>query len=51
MAGDAAEGVYITGWVDFSNLNDPGVQKFFEIWGKYYPMTTHSPSLMLLLAS
>jgi len=37
MAGDAAEGVYITGWVDFSNLNDPGVQKFFEIWGKYYP--------------
>ncbi len=36
-AGAAAEGVYVTGWVDFSNPNDPGVQKFFEIWQKYYP--------------
>ncbi len=36
-AGEAAENVYITGWVDFSNPNDPGVQKFFEIWTKYYP--------------
>jgi len=36
-AGEAAENVYITGWVDFSNPEDPGVQKFFEIWSKYYP--------------
>ena len=36
-AGEAAENVYITGWVDFSNPEDPGVQKFFEIWTKYYP--------------
>ncbi len=36
-AGAAAEGVYVTGWVDFSNPNDPGVKKFFEIWQKYYP--------------
>jgi branched-chain amino acid transport system substrate-binding protein len=36
-AGAAAEGVYITGWVDFSNPNDPGVQKFFNTWLKYYP--------------
>lgn len=36
-AGDAAEGVYVTGWADFSNPNDPGVQKFYEVWLKYYP--------------
>jgi branched-chain amino acid transport system substrate-binding protein len=36
-AGAAAEGVYVTGWVDFSNTSDPGVMKFFEIWQKYYP--------------
>jgi len=36
-AGDAAEGVYITGWADFSNPNDPGVKKFYEVWLKYYP--------------
>ncbi|HPZ45120.1 MAG TPA: ABC transporter substrate-binding protein [Coprothermobacter proteolyticus] len=37
MAGEAAEGVYITGWVDFSDPEDPDVQKFFEIWLSYYP--------------
>ncbi len=36
-AGDAAEGVYVTGWIDFSNVNDPGVKKFYDIWLKYYP--------------
>jgi branched-chain amino acid transport system substrate-binding protein len=36
-AGDAAENVYVTGWVDFSNPNDPGIQKFYSIWLKYYP--------------
>lgn len=36
-AGEAAEGAYVTGWVDFSNPNDPGVQKFYEVWLKYYP--------------
>jgi branched-chain amino acid transport system substrate-binding protein len=36
-AGAAAEGVYVTGWADFSNLSDPGVIKFFDTWRKYYP--------------
>jgi branched-chain amino acid transport system substrate-binding protein len=36
-AGAAAEGVYVTGWADFSNLTDPGVIKFFNTWRKYYP--------------
>jgi branched-chain amino acid transport system substrate-binding protein len=36
-AGTAAEGVYVTGWVDFSNPADPGVAKFFSEWNKYYP--------------
>ena len=36
-AGAAAENAYVSGWVDFSNPNDPGVQKFFQIWNKYYP--------------
>lgn len=36
-AGAAAEGVYVTGWADFSNPKDPGVAKFFSIWNKYYP--------------
>lgn len=36
-AGAAAEGVYVTGWVDFSNPNDPGIQKFYNTWLKYYP--------------
>ena len=36
-AGAASEGVYVTGWVDFSDPNDPGVKKFYEIWQKYYP--------------
>lgn len=36
-AGTAAEGVYVTGWVDFSNPKDPGVAKFFAEWNKYYP--------------
>ena len=36
-AGAAAEGVYVTGWADFSNHKDPGVAKFFSIWNKYYP--------------
>jgi branched-chain amino acid transport system substrate-binding protein len=36
-AGTAAEGVYVTGWVDFSNPNDPGIQKFYNTWLKYYP--------------
>ncbi len=36
-AGDAAEGVYVTGWIDFSNPDDPGVQKFYNVWLKYYP--------------
>ncbi|MHB8107712.1 MAG: ABC transporter substrate-binding protein, partial [Candidatus Cryosericum sp.] len=36
-AGAAAEGVYVTGWVDFSNVQDPGVIKFFDTWRKYYP--------------
>lgn len=33
----AAEGVYIPGWVDFSDLKNPDVVKFFSIWNKYYP--------------
>jgi len=40
MAGDAAEGVYITGWVDFSNLNDPGVQNSSRSGGSTIQMTT-----------
>lgn len=36
-AGAAAEGVYVTGWIDFSNPDDPGVKKFYDIWLKYYP--------------
>ncbi|MGB9695435.1 MAG: ABC transporter substrate-binding protein, partial [Caldisericaceae bacterium] len=36
-AGSAANGVYVTGWVDFSNPNDPGVVKFYNTWLKYYP--------------
>jgi len=51
MAGDAAEGVYITGWVDFSNLNDPEYKNSSRSGGSTIQMTTHSPSLMLLLAS
>jgi branched-chain amino acid transport system substrate-binding protein len=33
----AAEGVYIPGWVDFSDLRNPDVVKFFSVWNKYYP--------------
>jgi branched-chain amino acid transport system substrate-binding protein len=36
-AGAAADGVYVTGWVDFSNPADAGVAKFFSVWRKYYP--------------
>ncbi|HOV50326.1 MAG TPA: ABC transporter substrate-binding protein [Candidatus Cryosericum sp.] len=36
-AGAAAEGVYVTGWIDFSDANDPGVKKFYDVWLKYYP--------------
>ncbi|MHB8106052.1 MAG: ABC transporter substrate-binding protein [Candidatus Cryosericum sp.] len=34
---DAAEGVYVPGWVDFSNPKNPDVVKFFSTWNKYYP--------------
>ena len=33
----AAEGVYIPGWVDFSDVTSPDVVKFFSMWNKYYP--------------
>ncbi len=36
-AGDAAENVYVTGWVDFSDPQEPGVKKFWDIWLKYFP--------------
>lgn len=34
---DASEGVYVPGWVDFSDAKNPDVIKFFSIWNKYYP--------------
>jgi branched-chain amino acid transport system substrate-binding protein len=34
---DAAEGVYVPGWVDFSDAKNPDVVKFFSTWNKYYP--------------
>jgi branched-chain amino acid transport system substrate-binding protein len=34
---DAAEGVYVPGWVDFSDVKNPDVVKFFSTWNKYYP--------------
>lgn len=34
---DASEGVYVPGWVDFSNPKDPDVVKFFATWNKYFP--------------
>ena len=34
---DAAEGVYVPGWVDFSDAKNPDVVKFFSMWNKYYP--------------
>ncbi len=36
-AGEAAENVFVTGWVDFSDPEDPGVKKFWDTWLKYYP--------------
>ncbi|MCD6168001.1 MAG: ABC transporter substrate-binding protein [Caldisericia bacterium] len=33
---EAAEGTYVSAWV-FTDLKDPGVKKFYEIWDKYHP--------------
>lgn len=35
LAGEAAVGLYAGGWVPVADPNDPSIQKFWEIYGKY----------------